>query len=583
MIAFVGTGMFFRAMRSNDSSDTARGRDRPAAIDPGRTSQQMGDPNQDPAVWRALPEVERTALRLKWLNDVDRENSAQLEWLAGFFGQRGETEAREKVLGWVLDQHPNAAWAHEDRGDLNASKRIDLLAEECPIADEVQTAPVLRLERLREEHGPSKGPWWVAGEIRAEVEELEKQIRADEIRLAHPFEYAVARWAAYQRTIEVMREYPAIHAGSPPYVIFVQVGTSPGQSIDAIDAAETERAQRILDENVLLFDSFYTGFHDALGGHLTLTRHTRESTTVESILKVNVFSREADYDRYNDLSLPYISWLDGVRAYYYADEPRFVFTHDGEGRKGADTYRSQCHQAVHQLVHAYTKELTSKALGRTIPWADCNHRPLWSTQGFAQFFSSFRLDGDRYVWMQPDLDDLERLWIMDQALPKLRWAPWSLEEILSLDRGGDLSTAGAKRGPRIPVGSKPSQELLAKRELVVNVMANDYYARTWSLVYYLWNAKKNGVPEWRDRYLRYLKDEFVVRYVKNEKTGASEPYTPHEKELRIALGLQSPAAFREFEADWQAWTQRLIETHKKPGWTAKRARLFRILGLGTPR
>ena len=79
------------------------------------------------------------------------------------------------------------------------------------------------------------------------------------------------------------------------------------------------------------------------------------------------------------------------------------------------TDQVQCHEATHQLVHFYTWDITRKITGKTPKWLDALTRPLWSTEGFAEFFSSHKVEGGKYSWMVPLENRMEQLWIFDES------------------------------------------------------------------------------------------------------------------------------------------------------------------------
>src|SRR4029453_2333819 len=94
------------------------------------------------------------------------------------------------------------------------------------------------------------------------------------------------------------------------------------------------------------------------------------------------------------------------------------------------TDQVQCHEATHQIVHFYTWDLTSKDLGREPDWQDCDPRPAWSEEGFAEFFSSFRVEDGKYLWMQPLDQRMCEIWLLGEIVAAKKWRPWELKEFL---------------------------------------------------------------------------------------------------------------------------------------------------------
>jgi hypothetical protein len=277
---------------------------------------------------------------------------------------------------------------------------------------------------------------------------------------------------------------------------------------------------------------------------------------------VNVFTSAADYAAYGA--------PPGARAYYSIQEPRFITTYEGPRQGGEsdpdeDTAHVQCHEGTHQLVHFYTWDTSrKKAQGGRLEWLSCHARRMWSQEGFAEFFSAYRKDGDKYVWMQPLDGRLADMWIFREIMKERKWDDWKLREVL--DVVGNLQMQAVAQS-RLRTGDNPG--------LVNSLMANLFYARAWSLNYFLWYAEENGKPKYRDRFIQYIKSEFdmtLTRDASGRETGKERT----ANDLKKAIGITDDAAF---DTEWRAFESNLIEKHKSPKWEERRARLRKNLGL----
>jgi len=73
---------------------------------------------------------------------------------------------------------------------------------------------------------------------------------------------------------------------------------------------------------------------------------------------------------------------------------------------------------------------------------------------------------------------------------------WELKEFLTV--------APPRRSrPRLDARGAEDEE----RPVAVSLLGNLFYAKAWSLVYFLWYAEESGKPKYRDRYIEYLKYE----------------------------------------------------------------------------
>ena len=542
------------------------------------TNAPLADPRTDAAAWKALPSAERARLRRETLDAVDRQNSAQLEWAANFFKQRGESDARKTVARWAAETDPDAEWAHAILGMKDCGELIDTLLEESPRAEELETDAVRALERIAAKERPKSGPWFPPLETAAQIRTLAQEVRADEIRLADDYWFGVTRWLNYQRTVEVMRDYPTLHDTTGPYVVFVQVGGKPKSDLSDVNAVELNRAQRVLRETKTLFGALYEGWHRELGPIFGFTRYGPENATFETLLKVNAFSRESDFERFSRERHRISPAAAGVRAFYSPEEPRFIVTHDGDagGEAPYVTYQTQCHEGVHQLAHFYTREMTEKKTGKRPAWRDCSVRPLWSNEGFAEFFSAYAGDGGARKWMQPLDNRMELIWILDQAFAKLGWSDYALADLTGVTTGRDLREAIIGVAPTLTEAQSTDERWILWQRRVFNVYANLFYARAWSLSYFLWNAEKGGRPKYRERYIAYLKREFIVPEA-DDKLATDGRWS--NRLLFDALGLGSANEVQALETEWRAWTQALNEKHQHADWLPTRHNLFGMLGV----
>ena len=567
VVVAVGAVLFLRSA-GGDGSDAA-------AVAPA-PAKNLADPRTDAAAWRTLPSDERVRLRQETLDAIDRKSIAQMEWAAGFFKDRRETGARETVARWAIDCDPSARWAQDVLGIEDCGALIDKALEECPRAEEVQTDAVRAAERLAAKERPASGPWFPKPEMVARVRELIAEMRKDEHRLLDEYWLGVERWGTYQRKLEVMKDFPALREAAGPYVVFVSVGGSPGKDLADVDEIELNRAQRILRETTALFPTLYEGWHRELGPLFGFTRYGPENADFDTLLKIHAFSREEDFERF---CREYHTWsprMAGVRAFYSPEEPRFIVTHDGRTpEEPYETYQTQCHEGVHQLVHFYARELTTRSRGKAPSWSECNTQPLWSGEGFAEFFSAYEGDGDARRWMQPLSSRLELIWIAEEAFAELGWSDWSLAQLTRPAHGGELDRAVFGVAPKLTKAQAKEDRWLAWHEVVRSVYANLYYARAWSLVYFMWYAEESGRPKYRDRYVSYLKREFVVP-APDDKLAKDGVWT--SKLFFDAMGLENKAAADAFQAEWRAWISELCKREKTSAWLPTRHNLRRLLG-----
>ncbi len=474
---------------------------------------------------------------------------------------------------------------------VNVIPLIRQTLNKCEFADDVEADPVYRLRLLMAKHKDKKGKWIAEGDDLARVRELLGEVAvADKKLRGSDAEMARAHWVTYQRKIEVMKDYPTLHAAVGPYLIFVQIKADRGSTIDEADPEEVKKAQGVLDHNVALFRALYEGWMTEMAPYFGFERYTKDNVSRDTIFKMNVFADYRSYMEYN-LRIGSGGTAASARAYYSLQEPRFICTYEGKPEKkkkdGAEGEAAeveenpeaetreyidqvQCHEATHQLVHFYTWDTTRKVIGRNPRWLDALTRPLWSTEGFAEFFSSHTVENGVYTWMAPLDERMEHLWIFKEILAEKDWKQWELGQMLSLRNGGQLNALGAARA------IDP-----ADRGAAGMVMGNLFYAEAWSFVYFLWYAEEGGAPKHRDKLIAYFKEEFELNYgQKQGKTGdelARSPRLMLEKDFFRVFGLQDAASRQALYDEWKVFEKDLVAKHKKPGWDKERTRIRKML------
>lgn len=544
-----------------------------AAAPPAATAAQPApkpapDPMKDAAAWKALPAQERAA-KAAALVDAADPVSADAERLRSFLEERGETEAVAALARRALAQGSDARWAHLAAGDTDVASEVDACLRAAELAAEEGHPAYAALASEREKHGAA---WWADAKAAAAVRERCAAVRKADEELASPYGQAISQWARWQRAIPVIQDAPAIHGARGNYLVFVSLNSAEGENakrrtLAEVPPDEIARAQAILEKNLDVLETCYDAWIRELGPVFGFTRYTPENTDLATLFKMNVFTNAKEYQRYNEKSGGGMGGF--ARAYYSFEEPRFITTYDG-GKHESDAYTAQvqCHEATHQLVHFYTWDLSRKALGREVKWLDCLVAPAWSHEGFAEFFSSFADKDGKRVFMQPLEERMEHLFLFREFLALKKWRPWEMKEFLSIRHAGQLIEAARTR-----VGQERQDADMAE-----NVMGNLFYARAWSLVYFLWNAEDGGKPKYRDRYVAYLKSEFQMRYVHDKVKGHEVPKLVGINEFRAAMGLTRDEDLAAFEKEWQQYEDALVARHVKPQWQARLAAMKQSLG-----
>jgi hypothetical protein len=381
----------------------------------------------------------------------------------------------------------------------------------------------------------------------------------------------------------VMKDSPTVYGARGPYLIFVSLDPSKAAKDPKADpkvkktpgladmpADEVAKGDAIVKKNLDLMEKFYDGWIENMGPIFGMTRYGPDNSDDRTLFKMNVFTKEQDYQIYN---AKMGTGLGGfARAFYSPMEPRFIVTYDGGADEdAATTTHVQCHEATHQLVHFYTWDLSRQALKRDVTWLDCYVRPTWSTEGFAEFFSSYEMKDGKFAWMQPLESRLKDVWLLSDIIQSKKWLPWELKEFLSFRVSNQMQEAAAVRANKTP----------QERGLAESIMGNLYYAKAWSLVYFMWYADENGKPKYRDRYIEYLKREFHLVYaVDPAKKAAGEQSLPvGVNDFRKIMKIDNDPALAAFEKEWQAFEAKLVAAHKNPKWEAERANARKALHL----
>ncbi len=537
-----------------------------AAAKPADAPKPAADPWKDVAAWRALPQLDREAKAADLVTRTDASNASEVERVRALLAERGETAAVAALAKSALAKGSTSTWAREAAGHVNLVAEVDACLSASDAAEDADDARYLDLKAQRANSG---GSWWADAGSAAKVRALCDEVKKTDAVLKTPYGEAIQKWARWQRAIDVMKDSPAIHAARGPYLIFVSLDPSKGPKLADVSHEEIERGTRILTKNLDLMSKFYDGWMETLGPYFGFTRYGPENSDDRTMLKMNVFTKSEDYAAYNDKVDPSLN--GSARAYYSPMEPRFITTYDG----GADqedeftTNQVQCHEATHQLVHFYTWDLSRTALKRDVSWLDCDMRPAWSEEGFAEFFSSHAVKDGKYLWMQPLDERLAHIYLLDEIVREKKWAPWEMKEFLAARDGQQLQELGRLRASRTP----------ADRGIAESVMVNLFYAKAWSLVHFLWYAEEGGKPKHRDRYVEYLKREFHLEYKLDKVKHAEMPVPVGANDFRRIFGLTKDPDLAAFEKEWQAYVTKLVAAHKTPKWDEERARARKALGI----
>lgn len=542
-----------------------------AAAEPAKA-----DPMKDVSAWKALPEAERARLAQGYVASADISSADSVQRAAEFLTSRGETASVPAIAKRVVGRDPGNAWARTTLGHTEVGAEVDRCIAECEQADEESDPKYAALKAERARHA---GAWWTDEAETQRVRALVAEVRAVEKGYDDPYTAGVEKWVRRHRAVDIMKDNPALHAAVGPYVIFVSLNVprsdKPGGAKDVtmadVPKEELARGEKILERNKKVFAALYEGWMTEIAPHFGMTRYGPENSDFKLLMKANVFAKPEDFMAYNIKSGAGIGGF--TRAYYSAEEPRFITTYDG-GEDEDDAYADQvqCHEATHQLVHFYTWDLTRKELGREPDWLEVHRRPLWSGEGFAEFFSSHAVVDGKYRWMQPLDERMRQIWIFEEMAKEKGWIPWRLKEFFfTLHHGGTLSALSRARA------TKNGDEGIAE-----GVMANLFYGKAWSFVHFLWYAEAGGKPKYRDRYIKYLDSEFHVKFVRDPGGGKDRPAPVGSDALMRCLGISSDDELVALEKEWNEYTAKLLAANRKPEWDAERTKIRTNFGFEKP-
>ena len=533
-----------------------------------------GDPDKDPAAWTMLAANVRADRVNMMVARANTESDSVVQETATFLRDRKESEGLERLARLYVARTPTSEWANQVLGREEVSSKARRVLRKCELADDVQLESVVRLGRLIKKHAGDNGKkkWWAEGDELKEVNALLAEVEAGEQELANSdAAFGRARWITYRRTVEVFKDHPTLSAHVGPYLIFVQIKSEKGTVIEDADPEAVATAQVILDRNIDLFKNLYEGWMTQIAPIFGFERYTEDSVDYSTILKANVFADSESYYEY----IAQVGGPRSARAYYSKQEPRFITTYEGDGEKGADgegesqesTNQVQCHEATHQLVHFYTWDTTRKIIGRPPRWLDSLTRPLWSTEGFAEFFSSHTEENGKYTWMVPLEDRMKQLWVFSEVIEKKGWTPWALKDIWSLRHGGQLS--GLAQARAIDPNDAGASGM---------VMSNQFYAEAWSWVYFLWNVEEGGKLKYRDKLIAYFKLEFELDFGQRDGKKRTSPRLMQENDFRGVFGLiEAPKKEQALYDEWKVFEKALVEKHRNPKWNKERERIFKML------
>lgn len=560
-MAVTGTAAALVILGRDAAPDAPRDAASPAAEAP------RADPMTDAAAWKALPAARRAELASEVVAGVVVSDAAAVRSAADLLGQRDETDAVRALAERVVAASPDDAWANAALGREDVAAEVDACLKRCEMSEDEGEATFTALREERERN--RRTPWWVAADDAKRLRGLVAAALEVERRLASPYLSGVDKWVRWQRAIPVMKDYPSLHATTGPYVIFVCLNTSDQGGAPTLDRVrdatpeEIETGKQILERNRKLFTEFYDAWMREMGPILSLTRYGPENCDERTLMKANVFRKAEDYNEYNKQAAPEVMGL--ARAYYSPMEPRFITTYHGGGETADELVeidQTQCHEAVHQLVHFYTWDLTRKDIGRDPDWLECAGRMLWSGEGFAEFFSAHRVVDGKYVWMQPLEERMRQIWTFEEIVREKGWQPWRLKEFFSMRHGGDLEALGSARA-----------KLGKDFGLATTVMANLFYGKAWSFVHFLWWAEEDGKPKYRDRYVKFIQKEFHLTPV--EWRGKWYLARPDSGDFLQIMGWDDEARLAEVEKEWAEFERKLLEREKKPSWDEHRKK-FRV-------
>jgi hypothetical protein len=555
--------------------------DRPAtapmpssAVEPSTPAPwRPSDPDADPDAWKALSSGDRARRASVYLARLDRSNAAALLGVHAFLRARGEDDAARQVIGIELARDPESPWAHRARGETRVDTAVDRCLAECNRAEEAETDAVQRLGRFVAARKPSEGAWWVDATTQRELASLLDAVRADEKRLGSPAEWAVARAILRQRRLDVMREYAFLTARSGPYLVVAQSTAPATADPEKVDAVERERLQATLARTSALLASLDEAFHATFGASLGLERHGATDVDESALRKVDLLPDAETYGLWRSR----VGLTDGagLRASYRTEEPRYVVTYDDASPDGQ---RALAREAVRQLLHFASWDVTRRRDGHEPAWVQSAARPPWLDTGVATFFASHRMVDRQFAWIEPDDDALRDVWLSQEIARRLRWADWTLDELLGAENADQVAEHAAQRVAMLrgqKIDDAKSREIAFARRLFLPA----FDGKCWGLVSFLWNAAdESGRPRWRNAFVSLLAQSLRVSLVR-DAAGALRPRILGVADFRRALSLENDDQWLAFEREWRTWERQQTSAAHRPDWDVARDRLLAEGGL----
>ncbi len=516
------------------------------------------EPERDAGAWARLAPAARASRIAELLALADTADDTALRLSCVGLQQRGAEESAREIAARYLQRNPTSVWANELRGRREVTAPIRETLDSCEYARDADIDAARRLEDLLEEHTQTAKTWWVEGAERDEIEALLAEVVRENAELEHS-EAARARahWVAYRRTVPVLREFATVDDHVGPYLILAQVPASKGSRVTDAKPEDVEKARKTLAAGVELHRSLYDAWTSQIAPVFGFRCLGADDVDANSMQKVMIFADVDTYARY----LASIGDVLAIatRARYSLDEPRFVCVLGGDASRQAE-----CRETARQLVQFHTWDTTRVAVGRAPGWAECAVRPLWTSEGFPEFFASHTVSDGVYRFMQPNEEHLQEIWILAELAQGLGWKPWTLDEIVSLRDADQLQSAARARAAR------PTDTLLADA-----AMTRLFYDDAWSLVYFLW-FHGEPQPTYRAGFVRYLRREFELDF--GQGSGGARTTRPRqigESDFFAALGLESGAQREKLERAWREWQVEIIAAHRRPEWDAERDRVRR--------
>lgn len=518
--------------------------------------------------WAELSSTEREARAAALESGADLAQPEEFRRTHALLVSVGEEARARRLAERYVEKFPAEDWAHEALGHVNLSVRVDDCLRRCRKADEMESPAAVELKQLKESSAPPKGGWWADAATVERVDGLIAQVEKEDAQLASPYSQGVARWVQYVRRMPVAGNYHFVQQAVGPSIVFVGIEADPGVLRADVPAEKEEAARASLQAHAELMKAFYEGWMENMGPVLGLTRYGEDNVDDEAFQKVYVFPNKASFEKYHEVIEQ--KRAGGFPAHYQAVGTHFLNTYqgarDGDTPEGETDWKATrtlvAHEAVHQIVHFYTWDLTRKARGEAPSWEACDHRRLWSKEGFAEFFSGHMEAGGGWIWMQPIDRRMAEIAAYQELVTERGWQPWRLKEILVPRTFDEVATQASYRG-------KPEEAAAAQ-----GAFLGLFYARAWSLHYFMWNAMENGRPKWRDAFIRTMKNEFVVQYEKDPRDGIERPQRMSSKDFQRSMGIIDSGAFDRFEAEWNAFEKDLLAKHRNADWEKVRKKVF---------